>query len=1108
MKHLAIDMSSFLWRALLAGTDKENGIKVFFDEKTHTVNSAVYGYENLTSMLCKLLRETGHQPIDTILVFEGRSSKSRRMLIDSTYKGGGAQTRPPEAYEQFHLLRTRIGQVWRDLGATALIQDLAEGDDTLAWLAREYPGELTIATYDGDLTVLNTEDGQTNAYGGTCKVWIDGNVGLNKYGSFEYRRTRIYKALVGDSSDGIKGCAGMGPETFFKLVECVGWDGIDELEAMLDAGDLGELHALAEEDSAQGKLLKKLVKSEESVIRAWKLVQLRPDWIDTMQHPLQWVAGKVALLPADADERLADWYGSNYLITADNYQDALDTLAEYGPGSPFVAFDIETSSSDESDDWLEASSGGKGVDVLGSTLTGFSLTFGANLNWNLYISVDHANTRNVKMSDARKLLEFVWALGKEIVAHNAGFEACVLALAEDEDGRLWRDTWKSNGYRGFIPFLRCSAIESSYFNENFSMGLKFRSKQLLDYDQTTYQEVTELSGPAGTLPSGGKLIAVEEMHVGTDQETRRYRMNQLSAKRVTAYGIDDTCTAAALHQFYKLALNLEHSYAVYLEVEIAAIYANAFSYIGGIGFSLERMLECEKEDRDSVDKAWPILRDFLIQHGWEGTVPPTYSSDIKPSEVKEAFEIVTGRALGTAMRTPAKLVEFVRSVEGEEIFASMLEKCYEGGFEKFNTYVRSYFKGEPVFNSDSPVQMKKLMYETLGLPVRLTNKVTDAQRAKGAREGTAKTDDLAIQTAVHYDSEQTDLSVLKAIQTLKQCGTRSKLFYEPYKNFPHWKDGLLHPSTNQCATVTRRNSAARPNYTQWPAKGDGIKFREAIVARAKGRVILSSDSSGQELRLAADLSQDANMLSCYIGDNLRDIHSIVASASTKYFLERLWSYEEFFKALKGLDEGLAERCDVLRTKSKSINFGEIYGMQKESASKRLMISVEEAAAFIQAKKDQFPGVDVWKDKVVAFARQHGYSRTMLGARRHMRDILTNGDKWEISRAERQLSNAEIQSSGAEAIKIALGKCFFSEVMQRCDVYILGSIHDEIVLDLPAEHTWEVGTELVKFMQAPYASMRVPFLSETTVGVDFGKQLKLPMKFSREDVAERLRKLGL
>jgi DNA polymerase I-like protein with 3'-5' exonuclease and polymerase domains/5'-3' exonuclease len=1161
-KHLrlAFDGASFMWHTLLAGKDEENGYKVLFDEKEVLINTAEYGYDICLPMMLKVMQQYRLTPIDVILVMEGKNSKSKRLMIDKAYKGGKDGGKPPEAYEEFGKLKEMLVTTFLGLGAQVLTQPFAEGDDTLAWLAQNTEDDLIVATFDNDLTALN----QTNEHGALVTTWIDRLEGINKYGLFDFHLVTTYKALVGDTSDNIKGCPGFGVKTFEKFVAQYGYDGLQELHEMLLVSDLSPLEDMVGSD--EHKIVTMIMNNAAQVMKSFDVARLRPEWVNTMSHPIEWQVGMVRRRLKTDDVRLKPWYGSVQLITADLFDDACEWALSKIAESREVALDIETSSCDEGDEWLQRKDKADGVDVFGAKLTSLQLTFGDNNQYTLYFPVDHADTDNV---DSEKLRLFITKIPRHIpvVIQNVNFELPVLF-------NEWGARQMDNGYRGFLPNVLDTKLEANYVDENSRTGLKERSLKLLGYTQATYSETACLTGDPDTLPRGGRLLRENYLsqQVGTgkmepttevdengayvmaetmkwvtveydtgeverddtgepvlkkgrtipimapviESVTRQYRMNELPAKHCLRYGADDTICTIALHNYYKLFMQLEHTWKVYLQVEIDAAYANAAAFISGIPFSMERMLACEAEDKAEVEKAWPVLRQFLIDNGWAGTAAPVYTKAITVAEVKEAYQIVTGTPLDTMMRTMSKLVTYIGEVKGETTLAALLERMVDTSvtdeamvrmYEKaFTAYVCKQFTGEPEFNIDSPTQMARLMYEILKLPVRIANKLTDVQRAAGKTTGNPKTDDLAVQNALHFDGNDSNREVLKAIQVLKQCGTRSKLYYGPYRAFPHWRDGLLHPSTNQCATVTRRNSASDPNYTQWPSKGEGLKFRECVVARGAGRVIISADSSGQELRLAADLSRDAAMLSCYIGDNKRDIHSLVAASATKYFLPREYTYEEFYAALKGEDEEIAEQFDALRSKSKTVNFGEIYGAQAQSLAHRLMITEEEAQTFLDAKKARFPGVDVWKDKVVQRARKIGYSQTMLGARRHLRDVLVNGDKWEISKAERQLSNAEIQSSGAEAVKIAWGRMYRDEIVERCDVHLIGTVHDESVLDCPAEHAHEVATKLEMYMSAQYANMIVPFESEVTLGVDFGKQLKLPKDFTREDVEARLLKL--
>jgi 5'-3' exonuclease len=498
---LAIDMSSYIKTALNAGKDLKDGVTVDFNGERVLVNSAEYGYENFTNMMLHTLRDVGLKPKDCLLVFEGLASKSKRLLIDATYKGK-RDKKPPEFYEQFQRLREFIESQWLGLGAIALCQDYAEGDDALAYLAWNTEEDLIIATRDGDMSCLNME---SNPQGARVETWIDGLRGLSmikldgELFVHPPKYVTLYKALVGDDSDSIPGCKGFGKAKFQLLAEAYGYDGLDQIMDLLEAGKLDDLHGVAEE--MKGKkpahpLLKMLVDQEKEVVKAWKLVRMYPEWVNTMKHPLRIQGGRLTTLPTDADDRLKEFYLQEWLVTAENYDDSLKFFKENMRGDE-VTFDIETSTPDESDAWLDARPKGKNgngdkVDQLGSLLTGYSFTFGANNEFTFYVSVDHADTDNVKMSQARRIMEAAMDAKKTIVIHNNFFELCVLAMQKDEDGTPWLQLWEKYGEHGFMSRVLDTKMEASYVNENISNGLKFRSLHHLGYQQQSFDDVTKL----------------------------------------------------------------------------------------------------------------------------------------------------------------------------------------------------------------------------------------------------------------------------------------------------------------------------------------------------------------------------------------------------------------------------------------------------------------------------------------------------------------------------------------------------------------------------------------------------------------------------------------
>jgi len=1202
-KRLAYDMSSFMWTMLSWGKDKENGYTVQHEGKDVYINSAAYGYDNTLGRMLDVLKQFRLQPINCILAFEGANSKSRRLLIDNGYKGGGASSRPPQAYEEFTKLREMLKQTWKDLGAQTMWQDAAEGDDTLAWLAHNTEDDLVVATFDNDLTVLN----MVNAYGAKVETWINEMVGYNKYGPFDYDLVTTYKALVGDASDKIKGCPGFGPGAWESLRAQYGDDGVREIHTMLQGSHLGQLAHFIQ--GPQDKLLQKILDNAPQVQTCFDLARVRPEWVNPMRVPIHWEPGMVRQLrPDDRDPRLKQWYGKTRLITADNFDAAIAWAMPHILASEDLGLDIEGSTPDESDEWLanltrSGDAEDAGVDVFGSYLVGMGLTFGSNNQYTFYFSVKHADTDNI---DSEKLRQFIASIpqDKELIIQNVNYELVVLF-------NEWAERQQNNGWHGFLPNVRDTALEASYVDENNRRGLKERSHSVLGYRQQTFDETVRLTAHPSELFPGGRLLSedYETRQVGTgrfepltDEEiaagmvpveimkteyvrnptgrtlvsrvdpatgkhleyvfadeaeidqhddldptnteaetalvvktqTRRYKMHELPAWHVLGYGADDPICTIALHNYYKLRMQIEHQYQVYLDVELGAAYQHAKNYIDGCDISLEKMNELSSEDDGTYNKAWAVLRAYLIEKGWEGTHPPAYTVDITPAQVKEAYTIVTGKTLGTQMRTLSKLVTFIREIEDEPQFAGMLDLLVQAkdtapehemaAGREFSTYVQRFFKGEPQFNDGSPKQMQKLMYEVMGLEIKVRNKPTDIMRAAGIREGTPKTDALAINYALLDCDEivknpmSTEAEVaeakqvkaaLEALQLMSMVGTRRSLFYGKYPYFPHWKDGKIRSNHNQAAANTRRATESKPNKQQLPKhakiEGHASRFREVIVPHRPDAVIVSIDFKAQELRIMADQSKDPVMLSMYIGENKRDQHTLTASAiAARENPEGGWSYETFAAVLKANDGSPTFKwVKKIRGLGKKLNFTAEYGAMAEKVAITLMISVEDAQAYLDAREELFTVAGQWKQEVIAEAKETGIVRTMMGAVRHLGPAFTSGDKWEASKAERQAVNFKIQGSAAEQTKRAEGAMWERGLFFRYDAVCIGPIHDEIVASVRIADLFEFVPEMHACMVQPYGGMTVPIEGDISFGLDFFNQIEIGPEPSREAIQKGL-----
>lgn len=1145
---IIFDMASVMWTALRAGKDTADGLQVMHNGKQVLVNSAAYGYENAVNHMVSVIDRWSLTPKDCVLVFEGKDSKKRRCMIDPTYKSKAGSEKPPEAYIEYNRLKEKLQQVFGNLGAISVTQDYVEGDDIIAYLADNSEEDVLVSTNDNDLAALN----KVNKYGAKVFVAVNGEVAQNKYGGFDFALITLYKALVGDSSDNVKGSPGFGPAAFLNLIAKYGEDGAYELMYLIRDGKLNDLAKLAKDN--QCKILQKVVDTWESVVKSYKLVLLHPEWVNTIRQQLDWKPGMVT--GNCDDERLQKWQAFNRLVTAENYEQRLKFLLAKLPESATVAFDIETSTPPESDDWLEAQGNPDGVDVFGSFLVGFSITFGANNQYTYYVSVKHRDTPNITMKQAREMIEACF--GRPILIQNTSFELSVLHNAEDEDGSLWRAHWFKYGERGFIPNMRDTLFEGSYVDENVKLGLKFRSGYHLGYAQASFQDTTRKTGAVGTLPAGGRVIKEFDQD-GVLMHIKQYKMDELTAREVFSYGADDTICTAALGNFYKLVMQLEHSWKVYLDVELDAAYQHAKNFVDGVPFSLAKMKELEAIDKTTYDEAWGKVRSFLIANGWEGTVPPTYTSAITVKEIKEAYstvqglndsdddedeeievddedgesasyhqpvpqEVVKDPVLAHRGRTPVKFVALLQA-EGHDTFAAMVQACIDGDAEGFTNYVRRHFKGEPRFKMSNKM-MCKLLYETMQLPVKVRNKPTAKMKAAGLKEGNPKGDALALAYALR-DGTPEQVVVLESLKLMQMVKTRMSLFYSKYPYLLHWKDGKIHSSHNQCATNTRRASSSGPNLQQLPKhqkiEGQPSRFRETFIPHRPDAVVVSMDFAAQELRVIADYSQDPNMLACFVGDSLKDMHCLTAAGIMakseagliRSILDVLTvkpedATEAQYQAFCALANGTPEqqkKYKEYRSLGKKVNFTTEYGAAAPKLAATMLIDETTAQAYIDAREAAFPRAAEWKREVVDEAKTYGFVRTKLGAVRHLANLLNSDDRYISSKAERQAVNVKIQGSSAEMTKKAEGRMWREGLVYNFDAVCFGPIHDETVFSVAI-------SDLVPFLKAghacmvkPYADMQVPIESSISFGPSFGVQIEIGNQPTEEAVAEGLAEMA-
>lgn len=1176
MKRAIIDFSSVLWTQLLGGEDKEFGRKYRAwgdvmlplnseecrakmatdgEGKKVTVNSAQYGYDASVQHILEVIEELKIQPRDTILVLEGMNAKAERQAFHPGYKAG--RDKLPEQYEEFNKAKQMLVDNLTAIGMNVFWQDGGvEADDVIAYLAKHLDGEKYVISGDKDLAALvDPKNGVHH--------WRQGRLDTNPFGDFAHAMIPVYIALVGDSVDKIPGATGFGEKTFWEMMGVFGDDCLPLMQDLITSRSLNRLV----EDLAAFPKLQKIVDSADQVYMSYLLGSLRHDRVNTVKRPLQYKAGMVKLREQISDRRLHKYAGVVRLVHAENYKDAVEWTRTQIEISPCVALDIETSTPPESDEWLERldkSEDKTPVDVFGSELTGLGLTFGPNMQYTVYLTHDHVEEEGVTNLTREQVRDFVDMVPREKITyvHNAAFELPVLY-------NTWGEDWKDDEvYHGFLRNVRDTLIGASYVDENQSKGLKSLSKNVLGYEQESYQEVTTLAmseeeyNDRCKVGIVGKVIQRAEEEGAPTLVQVQHKMNQLRAKEVLSYGADDTICTAALANIQRIIMEIEDTWSVYEEVETFPAYVTALAFVQGIDFSLQEMRELEKADDETYDQAWKVLREYLIKIGFEGTICPTVMKGEIPEDapshlipfsaagLKQVIKHVAGVEADYKCRNFDKIAKWLTQNAAElsegddqiearlQVLAAAIDK---EDVDALNEMLQRYFEGEPQLDLNSPKQMCHLLYDRLGLPVNITNDVTPLEHKhnpslsaairehKKWRRGKidnltreewalvrkkAKANDDAIDFALAFDQDYIDdeaRAALKAIGKMKKVLTRRQLFYKNYWNLPHWKDGKLHPSLNQCAAVTRRYSANNPNVQQWPKKGEGVAFRGCVKPHLKDAVVCSIDYTGQELRLAAEESQDPNMLACYIGDRLKDIHSITAAgamklkwgtAVVKELMESYGQdlathpdaeYELFVRVHKTLpkdkNDPERKRADDLRKEAKNVNFGAQNGAQDLKLSETLIMKPADAQLFLDAREKMFPLVGKAAKRAEQECEEKGYVTTMMGARRHLREAIASDDKAVASRAARQAWNFKIQGSAGEMTKIGMSRLWLSGALHRYRVQFMAPVHDELVSSVHKDDAVAFIREKNAAMTGPYANMKVPILASISLGRNFKDQIE-------------------
>lgn len=373
-------------------------------------------------------------------------------------------------------------------------------------------------------------------------------------------------------------------------------------------------------------------------------------------------------------------------------------------------------------------------------------------------------------------------------------------------------------------------------------------------------------------------------------------------------------------------------------------------------------------------------------------------------EVAQSIEFPLSEVLSDMELTGVKIDTVMLESLSKDLTSDILEieaKVYEAAGAQFNI--------------NSPAQLGDILFNKLGIP-----------SGKKTSTGKFSTNEEVLSALAN------EYEVPRLVLEYRGLAKLKSTYVDALPQLVNPETGRVHTSYNQNVAATGRLSSSNPNLQNIPIRTErGREIRKAFVPE-DGYKMMSADYSQIELRIIASIAEDEAMIAAF--ERGEDIHARTAA--------------EVF----GLED-LTQVTPDQRRKAKEVNFGIPYGVSAFGLAQRLGIPNSEGRRMIDAYFERFPGIKEYIGKTVAFAKDHGYVKTLTGRRRYIPEI-NSGNPTGRGFAERTAINMPIQGTAADLIKIAMISIHRLLKDGNYRSRMLMQVHDELVFEI---HESEIDT---------------------------------------------------
>lgn len=335
-----------------------------------------------------------------------------------------------------------------------------------------------------------------------------------------------------------------------------------------------------------------------------------------------------------------------------------------------------------------------------------------------------------------------------------------------------------------------------------------------------------------------------------------------------------------------------------------------------------------------------------------------------------------------------------------------------------------YGHADQEFNIASPSQLADILFNKLKLP---------ADFIKKGKTG--------------YSTAASELAKLRAqhpiIDLISQYREVTKLKNTYVDTLPEMVDenSRLHTTFNMTTAQTGRLSSLDPNLQNIPVRTELGKHIRTAFEADPDKVLISADYSQFELRLAAVLAGDKDMIEAFNNDE--DIHTLTAAD------------------VLGIDP--KDVTKQQRYEAKAVNFGILYGQGPHGLAEGTGMTFKAAKEFIDKYFEVRPKLKEYIKNTREMADKKGYVETLLGRRRPSPDVKSSNFMVREG-AYRAAVNMPLQGTAADLTKLAMVK-IDEKITDGCKMLL--QIHDSILLECPVKEVDKYSKILKETMEHIY-----------------------------------------